>query len=96
MRTGQGAVYWNLPQNELCRTTNALPEISDAHYVFLTRHCKRPLIFPYASIEMYGTNCFSVQPKSGKDRNEKIVQDYSEAHHKLCFTYEIKIFTVYL
>ena len=23
----------------------ALPEISDAHYVFLTRHCKRPLTF---------------------------------------------------
>ena len=23
----------------------SLPEISDAHYVFLTRHCKRPLIF---------------------------------------------------
>ena len=23
----------------------ALPEVSDAHYVFLTRHCKRPLIF---------------------------------------------------
>ena len=22
-----------------------LPEISDAHYVFLTRQCKRPLIF---------------------------------------------------
>ena len=24
---------------------HSLPEISDAHYVFLTRHCKRPLIF---------------------------------------------------
>ena len=23
----------------------SLPEISDAHYVFLTRQCKRPLIF---------------------------------------------------
>ena len=28
-----------------CINDGSLPEISDAHYVFLTRHCKRPLIF---------------------------------------------------
>ena len=69
----------------------SLPEISDAHYVFLTRHCSA-----HASIEMYGTKCISVQPKSGKDRNDKNVEKYSEAHHKLCFIDETKNFMVYL
>ena len=34
--------------------------------------------------------CFSVQPKSGKDRNEKAGLDFSEGHHTLYFTGETK------
>ena len=45
---------------------------------------------------MYGTKCISVQPKSGKDRNDKNVEKYSEAHHKLCFIDETKKIMVYL
>ena len=45
---------------------------------------------------MYGTKCIPVQPKSGKDRNDKNVEKYSEAHHKLCFIDETKNFMVYL
>ena len=36
--------------------------------------------------------CISVQPKSGKDRNYKNVERYSDAHHKLCFIDENKCY----
>ena len=36
-------IKWAAFFSNNCKLT--LPEISDAHYVFLTRHCKRPLIF---------------------------------------------------
>ena len=68
------------------RCPKFLAMIARHHDVFLTSLESRP----------YGTKCISVQPKSGKGRNDKNVEKYIDAHHKLCFIDETKNFMVYL
>ena len=72
----------------------SLPEISDAHYVFLNPDASLvPRTRPLKCMEQ---SAFLFNLNQGKDRNDKNVEKYSEAHHKLCFIDETKNFMVYL
>ena len=69
---------------------SALPEISDAHDVFLTPSLQTSVNFPRTR----PLKCMEQSAFLFNLNQERI--EMSEAHHKLCFIDEIKDFMVYL